>query len=149
MVIRYQQRTIFQDLHVHRPAAVFVVLEKSSEKRLLRPYAAILVQFHDDDVAADLLGPIPGTVARNEDCILVLARKHFSRVEPHAQRGGVWTEQGNGLLKLVAGASPAHLAICEVALMTIREAKMLAKLGDPVELVCRQIFRQRVATVGS
>src|SRR5262245_54828832 len=121
MVIRYQQRTIFQNLHIHQPAAIFIVLEKSSEERLLRLYAAVLVQPHDDDIAADLFRPVPGTVARNEDCILILARKHFSRVKPHAQGGGVRAEQRNRLLKLVAGAPPAHLTIREVTLMAIRE----------------------------
>src|SRR5215510_6283164 len=149
MVIRYQQRAILQHLHIHRPAAVFVVLKKSGKKRLLRLHAAILVQLYDNDVGADLLGPVPGAVARDEDRILILARKHFTRVKPHAERGRVRTQQRNRLLKFIAGASPTHLAIREVALMTIREAKMLSKFGDPVKLVFRQIFRQPVATVVS
>src|SRR4029434_361721 len=49
--------------------------------------------------------------------------------------------------QLIARASPAHLAVREVALMAIREAEMLAGLGDPVELVFRQVFRQPVAAV--
>src|SRR5262245_19231720 len=84
MIIRYQQRTIFQDLHVHRPAAVFVILKKSGEKWFLRLYCAILVQLYDNDVAADFLCSVPGAVARDEDRVLILARKHFPRVKPHA-----------------------------------------------------------------
>ena len=147
MVVRYQQRTILQNLDVHRPAAVFVVLEETGEKRLLRLHAAVFVQLHDDDVAADLLGPVPRTVTRNENRILVLARKHFARVEPHAERGRVRAEQRNRLLEFVARASPTHLAIREVALMAVREAEMLADLGDPVELVFGQVFRQPVASI--
>src|SRR4029434_7215408 len=56
-------------------------------------------------------------------------------------------EKSNGLLELVAGATPAHLAIREVPLVAVREAEMLADLGDPVELIFRQVFRQPVASV--
>ena len=49
-------------------------------------------------------------------------------------------EQSNGLLKFIAGASPAHLAIREVTLVAVRETKMLADLGDAVELVFGQVF---------
>src|SRR5262245_65729212 len=86
MVIRYQQRAILQHLHIHRPAAVFVVLKKSGEKRLLRLHAAILVQLYDNDVGADLLGPVPGAVAGDEDRILILAGKHFTRVKRSEER---------------------------------------------------------------
>src|SRR2546428_331474 len=74
VIVRDEQRTIFHDLHVDRPAAVFVVLEETNEKRLLRFHRTVLVQLHDDDVAADLLRPVPGAIARDEDRILILAR---------------------------------------------------------------------------
>ena len=68
-------------------------------------------------------------------------------VEAHAERGRMRAELGDRLHELVAGAAPAHLAIGEVALVAIREAEMLAGLGDAVELVLRQVLRQPVAAV--
>ena len=68
-------------------------------------------------------------------------------VEAHAERGRMRAQQRDRLLELVARAPPAHLAIGEVALVAIREAEMLADLGDAVELVFGQVFRQPVAAV--
>src|SRR4030095_1810612 len=59
VVVRDEQRTILHDLHVHWPSAVFVVLKEAGEKRLLRSYAAVLVQLYDDDIAADLPRAVP------------------------------------------------------------------------------------------
>src|SRR5207245_9480663 len=122
-------------------------LEETGGKRLLRFPRAVVVERHEDDVAADLLRPLPGAMARDEDRILVLAREHFARVEPHAERGRVRAEQGDRLLELVARASPAQLAIREVTLVTVREAEMLTDLGNAVELVFGQVFQQPVASI--
>jgi hypothetical protein len=46
VIVRDKQRAVLHDLHVHRPAAVFVVLEKAGEKWLLRLHGAILVELH-------------------------------------------------------------------------------------------------------
>jgi len=42
---RNEQRSVLHHLHVDGPTAVFVVLQKAGEKRLLGFYAAVLVQF--------------------------------------------------------------------------------------------------------
>jgi len=59
----------------------------------------------------------------------------------------VRTQQGDRLLELVARAAPAHLAIREGALVTVWETEVLAHLGDAVEFVFGQIFREPVASV--
>src|SRR3989454_5705115 len=55
--------------------------------------------------------------------------------------------QSDRLLELVARATPAHLAIREGAVVAVREAEMLAGLGDAIELVFGQVLRQPVAAV--
>src|SRR6266852_5398383 len=50
-------------------------------------------------------------------------------------------------LELAARAAPAELIVGNIALMAIGVAEMLARLGDPVELVVRQLLRQPVAAV--
>jgi hypothetical protein len=55
--------------------------------------------------------------------------------------------QGDRRGELGAGAAPANLAVREIALVTIGKAKMLANLGDTVELILRQVFRQPVAAI--
>src|SRR6266496_3871613 len=111
-------------MHVDGPTAVFVVLEKAGEKRLLRFHAAILVQLHHDDVAANFFCPVPRAVAGDEDGMLILARKHFAGVEAHTEGSGVGAEQSDRLFELVARTSPTQLAIGEVPLMAVREAEM-------------------------
>ena len=120
------------DLHIDWPPAICVVLKEAGEKRLPRFYIAVLVQLRDDDIAADLPRPVPGAVAGDEDRVAVFWREHGARIEAHTGRGRVWTQQGDRFLELIARAAPAHLAIRESALMAVREAEVLATLGDAV-----------------
>src|SRR6185436_4259077 len=78
VIVRHQQRTVFHDLHVDGSADIGVVLQKAGEERLPRFNAAVLVQISNDDVAADFLGAVPGTVTRDESGIAVLGRKHLA-----------------------------------------------------------------------
>src|SRR5262245_2031233 len=59
VVVRNEHGPVLHDLHVDRPPDIPVVLEKAREERLLRAHGPVLVQHHHDDVAADLLGPVP------------------------------------------------------------------------------------------
>src|SRR5262249_20716100 len=90
-VIRDQERAVLHHLHVDRPSDVFIVLEEAGEKGLHRLHRAVLVQLRDNDVAADLLRPVPGAVTRDEDGVTVFWREHAAGVETHAERGRVWT----------------------------------------------------------
>src|SRR5260370_42002524 len=89
-------------------------------ERLHRLETAVPVELHHDDVAADLLGSVPGAVARDEDCVLVPGREHAAGIEPHAERSGVRTQQGDRLGEIVTGAAPSELGGCDVALMAGR-----------------------------
>src|SRR5438128_2128485 len=135
VIVGDQERAILHDVHVDRPPNVLVILEKASEKRLERLHGAVLVQLRDHYVAADLLRPVPGAVPRDEDGMVVCGWEHAAGVEAHAERRAVRAEQGDRLDELVTRPAPAELAVREIALVTVREAEMLADLGDAIELV--------------
>src|SRR5262245_58603058 len=147
MVIRHQQRAVLHDQHVHRPPDILVVLQEAGHERHPGFHAAVPVELHGDDVAADLLRLVPRAVPRDEDRVAVFLGEHGAGVEAHAKRGRMRPEQRNRLLELVARTAPTHLAVGEIPLMAVREAEVLTDLGDAVELVIGQVFRQPVAAV--
>src|SRR5216684_4705630 len=97
--------------------------------------------------SSDLVGLVPRAVPRDEDRVAILGGEHLSGIEAHAERGGMRAEQRHRRLELAARAAPAELIVGNIALMAIGVAEMLARLGDPVELVVRQLLRQPVAAV--
>ena len=72
--------------------------------------------------------------------LTVFSREHAARVEAHAERRTVRAEQGDGLDELIARVAPTDFAVREVPLVTVREAEMLASLGDTVELVLGEVL---------
>src|SRR5215510_13210481 len=71
VVVRDQERAVLHDLHVDRSPNIFVVLKETGKERFPRLHTTVLVQLRDDDVAADLLRPVPGAMARDEDRVTV------------------------------------------------------------------------------
>ena len=69
------------------------------------------------------------------------------RVEAHAERGGMRSEQADRRGKLAAGFAPAEFGIDDVALQAVRRAEMYADLGDAVQFVFWHILRHPVAAV--
>src|SRR5438067_77999 len=63
VVVGNEQRSVLHDLHVGGTADIIVVLDETGDERFHRLHAAVLVEGRDDDVAADLLGLVPGAVA--------------------------------------------------------------------------------------
>src|SRR5262249_48157656 len=80
-VIGNQDRAVLHQHDVVGPADIFVVLEEAGDERLDIPDLAVLVEMHGNDVAAELVGPVPGAVARDDDRTLVVFREHASRIE--------------------------------------------------------------------
>src|ERR1700738_2407644 len=103
--VGHQQRAILEDLHVGRPADVIVVLDEPREERLDRLHGPVLVELWHHDVAADLLAPVPGAVARDEDRVAIFGREHVVGIEPHAERGCMRAHLANKLT-----ASPGRLS---------------------------------------
>src|SRR5262245_59271377 len=90
IVVRHQQGPILQDFHVRRATNVAVVLNEAGEERLRGFHRAILVEENSDDVATKLLRPVPGTMAGEEDSVLVFRREHLASVEAQAETGRMW-----------------------------------------------------------
>src|SRR5204862_3924457 len=132
IVVRQQHRPVFQPLHVHRPAYIVVVDEEAGDERLDRLDGPVRVESRDDHVAADLLAPVPGAVAGNEDRVAVLRREHLSGVEAHAERGRMRPKLRHRLGELLAAMAPAELRIRLIAAGAIRKPEMLAYLGHAV-----------------
>src|SRR5215475_7963717 len=141
IIVRHQQRAVLEHLHVYRAADIVVVLQEAGHERLPGFHAAIGVELHDDDIAAELGGLVPRAVAGDEDRIAIGSRKHLAGVKAHAERGRMRTEQRNRRLEVAAAAPPAELVVGHIALVTIGIAEMLPSLGDAVELVVGQILR--------
>src|SRR5262249_956057 len=116
-------------------------------ERLPRFDAAVAVERHIDDVAADLGRLVPRAVARDEDAAAILLWEHRAGIEAHAERSRMRTELGDRRHELAAGVSPPELVVGNVALVAVGVAEVLAHLGDAVELVVGQFFRQPVAAV--
>src|ERR1700730_18292753 len=116
-VVGDQNRTILHLQHIDRAADIFVVFQKARDQRLDGFYTAVLVQFDDDDVAAELLGPVPRAVPRDDDRVLVALRELVAGVEPHAERGRVRAHQADGCCEFAAGMSPAEFGIGDIALV--------------------------------
>src|SRR5215472_17498375 len=137
VVVGNEQRSVLHDLHVDGTADVIVVLDEAGDEGLYRFDGAVLVERRHDDVAADLLGLVPGAVAGDEDRVPVFGREHVSGVEAHAERRAVRSQERHGLRELLhAIVAPAELLVRQVALMAIREAEIvLAGLGETIELV--------------
>src|SRR5882672_6444278 len=88
-VVGDQERAILHWQHIDRAADILVVFEEAGDERLHRLHRAVLVQFDDNDVTANLLRPVPGAVPRHDDRVLVGLREHAVGVEAHAQCGGM------------------------------------------------------------
>src|SRR4029077_17744405 len=91
--------------------------------------------------------PVPRAVAGDEDLVAIFGRENGAGVEPHAERRGVRAHQRDRPYKFTAAMAPAEFGIGNIALIAIRRAEMLADLGDAVELVVGDIFRQPIAAV--
>ena len=107
----------------------------------------VLVELDQRDVAAEFFGPVPGTVAGDNNLVAILSREHGAGVEPHAERRGVRAHQRDRRYVVLAVVAPAELDVGDIALMAIRLAEIQAELGDAVELVVGQVLRQPVAAV--
>src|SRR4029453_10521569 len=117
-------------------ATYLLSLDEAGEERLDGIHGPVRVELRHDDVAAGLLGAVPGPVPGDEDGVLVLGREHIAGVEAHAERRGVRTEEGCRRLELAAAMAPAELRVAEVALVAERIAEvLLAGRRDAVELV--------------
>src|SRR5262249_4484658 len=147
VIVRHQQRAVLEHLHVYRAADIVVVLQEAGHERLPGFHAAIGVELHGNDIAAELGGLVPRAVAGDEDRVAIGSRKHLASVKAHAERGRVRAEQRNGRLEVAAAAPPAKLVVGHIALVAIGIAEMLPGLGDAVELVVGQILRQPIAAV--
>src|ERR1700761_6294043 len=65
-VVGDQHRPILQLHHVDRPADILVVLQEAGDDWLDILDRAVLVEVDEDDVPAELLGPIPRAVTRDD-----------------------------------------------------------------------------------
>src|ERR1700722_18383139 len=101
----------------------------------------------DNDVTTELVGPIPGTMTRDDDLVLIARGEHLAGVEAHAERSRVRAHQADRRDELAARMAPAEFRIRNIALVAIGRAEALADLGDAVELVVRDVFGQPVAAV--
>src|SRR6266446_6395003 len=147
-VIGNQHRPIFDELYVGRAPNIVVVLDEASDERLDRLHCTVFAEVGHNNIPADLLSSIPGAVTRDEDRVAILRREHIPGVEPHPERGRMRAQQCDRLGELVARVTPPEFLIRNVALVAIRVAEVvLAGLGEPIELVFRDVFRQPVAAV--
>ena len=129
-IVGHQQRAILEDLHVGRPSDVIVVLDEAREERLDQLHGPVLVELRHDDVAADLLAPVPGAVARDEDRVAIFGREHVAGIEPHAERGCMRAQQCDRLGELVARVAPPEFLIGNVALVTVQGDKGTVFVGS-------------------
>src|SRR2546426_2158689 len=125
-VVGQEQRPVRHHLKVHRAGDVIVVLDEPGDERLDRLHAPVLVEINGDNVAADLVGPVPRSVAGDEDRVLVLLREHVAGVEAQAERRTVRAQQGGRPRELVTGSTPTKLGIRQVSLMAERETEVLS-----------------------
>jgi len=75
-VVTDQQRSVLHDRNIGGTADIFVILDEARDERLDRFHRAVLVELGDNNIAADLLRAVPRAVARDENLVLVLLRKH-------------------------------------------------------------------------
>src|ERR1700733_12885568 len=146
-VVGDEDRAVLQLHDVDRTPDILVVLQEAGEQRFDVFDCAVLVEMSDSNVTAELDGPIPRTMTRDDDLVLVGSREHFAGIETHAERGCVRTHQADWRRELAAGVSPAEFGVGNIALPAIGGAEVLADLGDAVEFVVRKVFRKPVAAV--
>src|SRR5277367_3792110 len=102
-VVGDQHRTVLHLHHVDRTADILVVLQEARDDRLDVLDRAVLVEMGDNDVTTELDGPIPRTMTRDDNLVLVGRREHLAGIETHAERGCVRTHQADRRRELAAG----------------------------------------------
>src|ERR1051325_4528785 len=63
VVVRDEDRAVLHLLNIHRPADILVVDQEAGDERLDRLHPAVLVELHERDAAAELVAPVPPSVA--------------------------------------------------------------------------------------
>src|SRR6476660_1957340 len=90
-VVRYRQRAVGQDLHVHGAPPHGVALEPPLSKGLVGN-RLIALQFHDRNSIADLSRAVPRSMLRYKDLVTEFGGEHRAGIEAHAERGDVRPE---------------------------------------------------------
>src|SRR6476620_6223320 len=147
-VVGNQQRAVLGEHDVGRTAEIaLIAFEPAGGKDLLLGVLAVGADDHALDAGALVFMPIPGAVFGDEDVVLVLGGKLVAGIELHAERGHMRAEIGYRRRELRALVTHREFRIRHVALVAIGITKMLADLGDHVELVARGVVAHPVAGV--
>src|SRR5690606_31218479 len=101
---------------------------------------AFPVELHTRNAVAVLLAAIPGAMLGNEDLVAIVLRKCLPRVELHAERSNMRTEQLDRRHTLCAIPKMAEFRIFHVLAVAIRKAEIQSGARRDIELARRHVI---------